>query len=1050
MSIQSQFDYLLTRIERLNPKAVVSGGTSGSGTVGTSATIATTGSDNNSFFSSNNIIFSQLKSTSNINNNNSNSNNNKSNKNNSNNNVNNNKYDNNHHNHLSDFELDESIISIINDTIQLYHSQQQQQQQQQQPNTQQQQQLLKDYYIRIILKLCQYVNNNNNDSIALKYFQMTILLAQNNQLSLQEYSNELAPLLQMFQKYIQLNTPNTNTNTNTSHNNNNNSNNNIGSGKHMASGSSSSSSSSTSTTTSTSSHNQFQSHQYTTVRIEALKALSILLYNNGPSIPSKFHQPLFDSLLLLANLHPTTNNPSPLSINQETKRLATISIGNLCVQCGSKLSKFYPLLFDKLYSNLEKLVVQLSNDQHIIKFTCSTLRSLQLILTQCKGVYDNKASSLLSILKRLMFFGTSINPNAVLPSQLHSVEPYKLVLKKKKNRDIGGELSDGISSSDSDIDERYSFAKLIRLVSPFLSNAATDVQLASLSSIIAILSAEPPTPDELQEFLASNDIVERIIQFASNPANTDHMRIEATQCILALTKHNFQMFCKHHESIYTTLFGLLTTPTLDSTLRIQSSKTIEEISKSIHESQKSNITYEPNVEKRLWDLFFKSLTGLIEDPLPQIRSSICNCLSHLTSNVFANLPIQLQLHSVTVILGLMSDDSYLVRASSCRTIGMFVKLETLADDTTFLSKAASCLYKSMCDNNINIRIKACWSLANLCDHLVSIRKDEVFNDIPTLILSKVVEVLLLASYDNPKVRSNAVRALGNFARFAPRELLYNSTPVDIQDIFETIQQNQQLQNTNGDLSKINSVTTPPNTPGGSTSNSNEQNSLTYNHKNMMDHYIKNHHKSLIDRIIDSLVINAAEPSTSFNFVKVKWNACYALGNLFYNSDIQFDPTPKWLHQIYETLVILVQNCKNYKIKINASASLATPTHNRLQYGEDYQSILETIINSLSNVNTLVDHSEYQYKDILERQLGVSLIHLLGEMTYDEIETYQTLLLNHSEIIYETFEKLNPTDQIGKKQDRPTAMEYNQGMATINLILNSYMSGLSSFNNHFCL
>ncbi|GAM24311.1 hypothetical protein SAMD00019534_074860 [Acytostelium subglobosum LB1] len=1007
---------------------------------------------------------------------------------------------------------------------------------------------------------------------------MISIVAQNNQLLLQDYTNELASLLQLFLNNHQ-------------------------------SKSSPSSSSSSSPSHSISS---FSMHQQMNIRSECLKAMSILLYNNGPHLPTKFHQPLLDSLVSLISLqsisHGHGHNNNTL-INHEIRRLATISIGNITVLCGSKLNKLYPMLFEKLYSNLEKLALQLaSNDKQIIKLTCSTLRSLQLLLTQCKSVYDSKASMLFNLLKRLMFFGTTINPNAVLPSQLHQVDASSLNPKYRakkhggQDNGMGDGLGHGISSSDSDFDERHTYAKirisaltllqtlcksspkvffghwatflplkstmpsvyttalydadyrarqaalhllttmydgskdflvaipkqqtqqqshphsqaqqsttftsysqnlatmiieshkalqsvldqertsptptptpllvtaikcltmlitntpyekleknllrtLFKSVAPFILNPSVETQQATLGCIQSLLLADPPVPDALTTEIESSGLIDKFIQFASTSANGDQIRNEAILCILALTKHNFQVFCLHHAPIYNIMFPILTNTSLDATLRVQASRTIEEVSKCIHESQKSTdaLPYNPNVEKQLWHLFFQALTGLIEDPLPQIRSSICNCLSHLTSNIFSGLPIPMQLHCVTVILGLMSDESYLVRAGACRTIGMFVKLDTLSDDTTFLSKAASCLYKSMCDNNINVRIKACWSLANLCDHLVSIRKNEEFNDIPTLILSKVVEVLLLASYDNPKVRCNAVRALGNFARFVPKDLLDNTNPVDIQDIFDTINKNQQQQPQPHQLQQQQQQSPVGNQP---LPDQQLQQTNLSTQKNMIDNYVRNHNKSLIDRVIDSLVVNAGEPSTSFNFVKVKWNACYALGNLFYNPDIQFDPVPSWLHQVYSTLISLVQSCKNYKIKINASASLATVTHTRIQYGNDYQRILEAIVISLSSINTLIEHSEYQYKDILERQLGISLVHLLGSMNMEEIQSYKGLLVGHLDVLFDTVQRLNPvyetslildgnntTSSLQKRQqERPTLDEFTKCVSTIERML----------------
>eukprot|EP01132_Coremiostelium_polycephalum_P009234 gene9234-11314_t len=142
-----------------------------------------------------------------------------------------------------------------------------------------------------------------------------------------------------------------------------------------------------------------------------------------------------------------------------------------------------------------------------------------------------------------------------------------------------------------------------------------------------------------------------------------------------------------------------------------------------------------------------------------VRSSLCNCLSWISSSAFSQLTRSTQLYSLTVVLGLTQDESYLVRASSCRAIGILLKIDSLTDDTTFLSNAASSLSKSMTDQNINVKIKACWSLANLCDHLISLKSTLIINDIPTQILIKIVQVLISAGFENPKIRSNVVRAL---------------------------------------------------------------------------------------------------------------------------------------------------------------------------------------------------------------------------------------------------------------------------------------------------
>ncbi|EGG22592.1 HEAT repeat-containing protein [Cavenderia fasciculata] len=1074
-----------------------------------------------------------------------------------------------------------------------------------------------DQYLSIFIQLSQIIPSQGinmdgwRQEIA-KFFQLVTLVCRNLQPSLAQHSESIHHLLVFFISIITIT-------------------NNVGGTAANASPSSPSGSPGGGLVGS----NNFQ------IRIECLRALSSLLYNNGPNIPTKHQQSLIDLLLPLI---PITTNLNAISQPPDINILATVSIGNLCNQCGVKLSKFYPSIFEKLYSNLEKLSLQLTNDKLITKFCCSTLRSIQLITNQSKGIIDSKAIHLLNILKKLMFFGTNINPNAMLPSQLHTVEPIqtRYIPRKKKNHYD----SDGLSSSDSDVDERATLSKIrvsslnllqaivktspklffgywtqflpslsfltipsiftsiihdpdyrakqtsiillgtifdntkdhlstlfispptnssnskntttqkssssssssstssstsytsfsqtlvsmikethkgllavleaeknsqlvpliLKSLSILINNTpynkldddmlpllliqisshlrdnnnnnsnnnnnnnnnnmnemSNNINIPALQCIENILQTEPPTNSKL-EISKILDIQQPIITILTNLCNNDlHVKMQARSCLCALTKYYFPSLCQVYSTILNDLFGTLSSQTQDQTSRIQASRILEEISKTMDEYGKSSIKFDNNFEKEYWDYFFKSLTNLIEDSLPQIRASICNCLSHLPSHIFSSLPTRLQLHCVTVILGLSNDDSYVVRASSCRTIGMFVKIESLSDDTTFLSKAASCLYKSMCDTNVNIKIKACWSLANLCDHLVSIRKDEVFNDIPTLILSKVVEVMLLASYDNPKVRSNSVRALGNFARFAPKELLYNTTPVDIQDIIQMMKINQQLHNQNNQQNNQNNQNNNQQSP---------QKDLQHQQNNIqiVDQYVKNHDKCLLDRIIDSLVINAEEASNSFNFVKVKWNACYALGNIFYNPDIIFDldTPPQWLHSIYGTLIQLITTCKNYKIKINASAALATQVHSRCQYGKDYRIILDTILQSLTNVNTLIDHTEYQYKDILEKQLGISLIHLIGEMKPNEISSFMDLIVGNHIVLYDTFSRLS-IDLIKQKEkdqrgggggggehqerpsdSRPTNKEFANAIETIKLIcdtLTNSSQNLDASNNN---
>ncbi|EGC37894.1 hypothetical protein DICPUDRAFT_149445 [Dictyostelium purpureum] len=991
------------------------------------------------------------------------------------------------------------------------------------------------------------------------------------------------------------------------------------------------------------------------LRIESLKALSSLLHNNGPHISNRLQQPLVDCLLELSNF-------TDSSIDQESKRIATVSLGNLCMQSGTKLSKYYISIFDRLFSNLERVTSLLNTDKYLIK---------------AKGILDQRAKSLYNILKTLMFYGVNIasSTSQVLVYQYQ----FDYLSRKKKSHhhsptnSEGGsnevERSTGLTSSDSDIDERYNLSKLrfltitllntmvkhspkvffgywslflpstpfpltptvftsmlndpdikikiasanllqtiidgskdflvavnsikppspnfnstpthtstsvtyspilsrlnkntsnnnnnnsnsnyqinspvltththssfttfsqnltsilreihnglinilnqdpnlilpsfhqqiLRCVStlivncpyeklnspsllinlftsitPYVQHKDQSIQLIALICIKQLFDITPLSPKELNPILYNNsdstsknnnsiltiilgflindtsltininnnnDLIPQPLPLPSSSNNQmESIKIESIQIFGALTKHCFSIFINYAEKVYNTLFSILnkeitnhlnnsnnnansggssssSSLLIDIPLSNYCLKTFDEITKAIHDAHKTNFEFDNNiVEIQFWNLFFNILPSLTIDPLPQIRSSICNIFSNITSTQFDRMKKNQQMHLVSVVLGLIFDDSHIVRASACRAVGILIKIESLHDDATFLSNAASCLTKSMGDVNINVKIKACWSLANLCDHLVSLKSNEtVFNDIPQQILSKVLESLLNSSFDNPKIRSNVVRALGNFARFAGKSVLYNvnetSTFIKVlgnSNITGPIGGNEELNNNNDN--NINN------------NQENINNNDDINKNNNFDENIINQKLPpqflnsttlkkdaiILDRIVDSLLKNAQEPSSSFNFVKVKWNACYALGNIFYNPEIEFPDKygscDKWLPQIYHTLIGLMKTCKNFKTRINATASLATQTHTRLKYSSFYREVLEAVIDSLKNINSVSDTSEFQYRDNLEKQLEIALIHMVSEMKFDEITSFSDIFFNDTDIIVTSFQK----------------------------------------------
>jgi hypothetical protein len=219
----------------------------------------------------------------------------------------------------------------------------------------------------------------------------------------------------------------------------------------------------------------------------------------------------------------------------------------------------------------------------------------------------------------------------------------------------------------------------------------------------------------------------------------------------------------------------------------------------------------------MWhQILHSGLTELVQDKSNLVRACLCNVLAQVPNIIFTRFKTSTQITCVTLMLGAARDEAAAVRAQACRTLGIYILHNSLNTDPLFVTDVGLALVQAMQDPNLNVRIRAAWSLANLCDSLVvvqegtaSMEADSPTDDIPIDTLLSIVKCAIAAAKDNDKVRPNAVRALGNFTRFASSRLF------------------------------------------------SEQQNTFY----------------LFGSIIDSLITNTKEGTA-----KVRWNSCYALGS----------------------------------------------------------------------------------------------------------------------------------------------------------------------------
>uniref|UniRef100_A0A9L0RM28 HEAT repeat-containing protein 6 n=1 Tax=Equus caballus TaxID=9796 RepID=A0A9L0RM28_HORSE len=313
---------------------------------------------------------------------------------------------------------------------------------------------------------------------------------------------------------------------------------------------------------------------------------------------------------------------------------------------------------------------------------------------------------------------------------------------------------------------------------------------------------------------------------------------------------------------------------------------------------------------------------------PTLQASACDALSSILPEAFSSLPSDRQILCITLLLGLNDSKNRLVKAATSRALGVYVLFPCLRQDVIFVADTANAILMSLQDKSLNVRAKAAWSLGNLTDTLIVNMEtpDPSFQEeFSGLLLLKMLRSAIEASKDKDKVKSNAVRALGNLLHFLQPSHIQKPRFAEI--IEESLQ-----------------------------------------------------------ALISTVLTEAA--------MKVRWNACYALGNVFKNPALPLGTAP-WTSQAYNALTSVVTSCKNFKVRIRSATALSIPGK-REHYGsvDQYAQIWNALVTALQKSEDTTDFLEFKYCASLRTQICQALIHLLSLASTSDLPSIkETLELN---------------------------------------------------------
>uniref|UniRef100_A0ABI7ZVX3 HEAT repeat-containing protein 6 n=1 Tax=Felis catus TaxID=9685 RepID=A0ABI7ZVX3_FELCA len=416
------------------------------------------------------------------------------------------------------------------------------------------------------------------------------------------------------------------------------------------------------------------------------------------------------------------------------------------------------------------------------------------------------------------------------------------------------------------------------------------------------------------------------------------MRLEALQVLAHLAKGYFSM-----AQVYLMELGEVICKCMgeaDPSIQLHGAKLLEELGTGLIQQYKPDSTIAPDqrVPVTMVVMFW---TMMLNGPLPRalqnsehptLQASTCDALSSILPEAFSSLPSDRQILCITMLLGLNDSKNRLVKAATSRALGVYVLFPCLRQDVIFVADTANAILMSLQDKSLNVRAKAAWSLGNLTDTLIVNMEtpDPSFQEeFSGLLLLKMLRSAIEASRDKDKVKSNAVRALGNLLHFL-----------------------------------------------------------------QPSHIEKPRFAEIIEESIQALISTVLNEAA----MKVRWNACYAVGNVFKNPALPLGTAP-WTSQAYNALTSVVTSCKNFKVRIRSATALSIPSK-REQYGsaEQYVQIWNALVTALQKSEDTTDFLEFKYCASLRTQICQALIHLLSLASASDLPCIRETLESNGDMV----------------------------------------------------
>ncbi|OEL28670.1 HEAT repeat-containing protein 6 [Dichanthelium oligosanthes] len=362
----------------------------------------------------------------------------------------------------------------------------------------------------------------------------------------------------------------------------------------------------------------------------------------------------------------------------------------------------------------------------------------------------------------------------------------------------------------------------------------------------------------------------------------------------------------------------------------------------------------------------------------KVRTASLTCFAGMTSDVFFSLPENKRdFVTTSSVYAALSDAIPSVRSAACRAIGIIACFPEILSSPSLPGKFIDAIEFNTRNSSAPVRVTASWALANLCS-CIRFKALEGYTDryagkylmlmvttrgavgvLNKSSISLLVEIALRLAKDGEKVKSNAARALGYLSRF----IRFNHQADTINDPSDSVFYGDPV---------------------------------------------------WLERMVQALM-----SCVTTGNVKVQWNVCHALSNLFMNNTLRLQDMP-WASSVYSILLLLIRDSNNYKIKMHAAVALAVPV-SRLDYGSSFPDVVRGLVHALealsSNNSSLP--SNFKLKDNLEKQLTFTALHLLGFVSPNDDPSLQDFLIKKASFLEDWLKSLCTSFNNAEQQPLPT-------------------------------